>query len=103
MAVRQILDLKCRSAPQRLASFLLRLADESPVSGSAKLPFSKGALAARIGVSRETLSRAAQMIADEGLLLRGRQIVIRDRARVERFCGNPYPGSNERALEVHVL
>src|SRR5205085_3124292 len=32
MAVRHILDLKCRSAPERLAAFLLRLVDDSPFS-----------------------------------------------------------------------
>jgi len=102
MAVRHILDLQCRSAPQRLANFLLRLVDESPGGISAELPFAKGALAARLGVSRETLSRAIQKIADEGLLLRGRQILVRDRSKIERFrAPRPYPGDDERSLEVH--
>lgn len=104
MAVRHILDLKCRSAPQRLASILLRIADEGQENGTVDLPFSKGALAARIGVSRETLSRAIQSVAEHGVLLRGRRIVIRDRDAAERFCApSPYPGLDEHSLDVHAL
>lgn len=102
MAVRHILDLRCRNVSQRLASFLLRLIDESPLPGEAQLPFSKGALAARIGASPETLSRSIQTIASEGLVLRGREIVLRDRYRIEKFCEpSPYPSENELGLEVH--
>lgn len=102
MAVRHILDLRCRSVPQRLAGFLLRLVDESSPPNAAQLPFSKGALAARIGATPETLSRAIQTIASEGLVLRGREIVVRDRIRIEKFCEpNLYPSENELGLEVH--
>lgn len=104
MAVRHILDLKCRSVPQRLASFLLRLVDEGLLPDEAELSFSKRALAARIGASPETLSRAIQTVANEGLVLQGRRIVVRDRRRIEWFCeGNPYPGGDEKTLEVHAF
>lgn len=102
MAVRHILDIRCRSVPQRLASFLLRLVDESCLSGKVELPFSKRALAARLGASPETLSRAIQIVAKQGLLIRGREIVVRDRPLVERFCEpSVYPGENELRLQVH--
>ena len=102
MAVRHILDLRCRSVPQRLAKFLLRLVDESPHPDEAELPFSKGALAARIGTTPETLSRAIQSIATVGLLLRGRTIILRDRLLVTKFCEpGLYPGEDERGLKVH--
>jgi hypothetical protein len=52
----------------------------------------------------ETLSRTLQILADNGLVVRGRQIIIRDRERIERFCG---PSGRrqiaEDALQVHVL
>lgn len=102
MAVRHILDIRCRSVPQRLANFLLRLVDESPLHEKARLPFAKGALAARVGASPETLSRAIQTIAKHGLLIRGREIIVRDRGSIERFCEpNVYLGENERRLQVH--
>jgi CRP-like cAMP-binding protein len=102
MAVRHILDLRCRSVPQRLAKFLLRLVEESPHPDEAELPFSKGALAARIGTTPETLSRAIQSIATIGLLLRGRKIILRERSLVTWFCEpSLYPGEDERRLKVH--
>lgn len=104
MAVRHILDLKCRSAPERLGAFLLRLVDERPFSETAELPFPKRSLAARVGMSAETLSRTLQLLADNGLHLRGTRIIVKDRAKIERFCGpDPYPERAETALGVHAL
>jgi CRP-like cAMP-binding protein len=104
MAVRNILDLTCRSAPQRLGAFLLRLADLQNSSGSPVLPISKGSLATRLGIRPETLSRTLQIVADHGLHLRGREIMVRDRRSIEEFCGpDPYPEKDERRLNVFVL
>ena len=101
MAVRHIIDLKCRTAGERLAAFLLRLVDNED---HAKLPFSKGTLAARLGVAPETLSRVIQVVAANGIVLRGTQILVRDRARAEKFCGpDLYSEANEVAQNVHAL
>ena len=103
MAVRQIIDLQCRSAPERLGAFLLKFADAS-TADPVELPFAKGALATRLGISRETLSRAIQVVATNGIVLRGSRIVVRDRAKAEEFCGPaPYPKPDEFALDVHAL
>jgi hypothetical protein len=52
----------------------------------------------------ETLSRTLQTLADNGLYLRGRQIIVRDREAIEAFCGpDPYPSSDEHQLGVHAL
>jgi len=99
-AVRNILDRSCRSAAQRLAAFLLRFADLQGGSPSV-LPISKRALAMRLGITAESLSRALPIIADHGLYLRGRTVIVRDRAAIETFCGpNPYPGKDDRLLGV---
>lgn len=104
VALRIILDLKCRSPSQRLAAFLLRLHDSRPVGSIAELPFSKRQLAARIGMQPETLSRTLQTLAANGLYLRGRQIVILDRVKAEDFCGpDPYPAGDEHELGVFAL
>ena len=104
MAVRNILDLNCRTAAQRLASFLLRLVDLQPETGTPILPIAKRHLAARLGMTAETLSRMLQVVADNGLHLRGRTIIVHDRARVEKFCGpDPYPSPDERGLNVFAL
>ena len=103
MAVRQIIDLKCRSAAERLTAFLLRFVDYSDAE-SVELPFPKSALAARLGISRETLSRAIQVVADNGVVLRGSRIIVRDRSKAEDFCGpEPYVRRGEHALDVHAF
>jgi CRP/FNR family transcriptional activator FtrB len=104
MAVRHVLDLKCRSAPERLAAFLLRLVDESPFSDNAELPIPKRHLASRVGMTAETLSRTLQLLADNGLHVRGNRILVKDRARIEAFCGpDPYPDRSEAPLGVYAL
>ena len=103
VAVRQVLDLKSRNAAQRLASFLLKVADRSGVPAP-ELPMRKRNLAARIGMTPETLSRTLQILADNGLVVRGRQIIVRDREKIDQFCGadaNPLP--LDESLQVHVL
>jgi CRP/FNR family transcriptional activator FtrB len=101
MAVRQILDLKCRNAPQRLASLLLRIVDEARPGQPAEVPFPKRRLAARVGMRAESLSRALQVLADNGLHLRGHRIIVRDRSAIEKFCGpDPYPERDETKRDI---
>lgn len=104
MAVRNILDLNCRTAAQRLGAFLLRLADLQEDGNAAVLPIRKRYLASRLGITPETLSRTLQIVADHGLHLRGRAIIVRDRTQIEEFCGpDPYPDRDERLLNVYAL
>jgi CRP/FNR family transcriptional activator FtrB len=103
VALKIILDLKCRSPSQRLAAFLLRLHDAEQ-HGPAEIPFSKRQLASRIGMQPETLSRTLQTLAGNGLYLRGRQIIVTNRVAAEEFCGPaPYPPASEFELGVHAL
>ena len=84
--VRQVKDLKLRTGTQRLACFLLRLWDETGEGGAARLPFSKGALASRLGMTAENLSRAFRNLEQAGLEVRGSRIVVRDRDKLEAIC-----------------
>lgn len=102
MTMRQVVELKCRNAAQRLGSFLLKLSDRE--GESAELPMPKRNLAARIGMTPETLSRTLQTLADNGLQVRGRQIIIRDRGRIEEFCGpEPCPVAESDRLKINAL
>lgn len=102
MSMRQVLELKCRNAAQRLGSFLLKLSDREGIA--AELPMPKRNLAARIGMTPETLSRTLQVLADNGLVVRGRQIIVRDRGRIEQFCGpDPCPISDTERLKINAL
>lgn len=102
MTMRQVLELKCRNAAQRLGSFLLKLSDREGVA--AELPMPKRNLAARIGMTPETLSRTLQVLADNGLVVRGREIIVRDRSRIQQFCGpDPCPISDTERLKINAL
>jgi CRP/FNR family transcriptional activator FtrB len=104
VALKIILDLKCRTPSQRLAAFLLRLYDASKPGMGAEIPFSKRQLASRIGMQPETLSRTLQTLAANGLYLRGRQIIVTNREAADEFCGpDPYPPASEYELGVHAL
>jgi CRP/FNR family transcriptional activator FtrB len=104
MAVRHLLDLKCRTAPERLAAFLLRLVDQGPLPDSGELPIPKRYLASRVGMTAETLSRTFQLLAENGLHVRGHRIIVKDRARIEEFCGpDPYPDRAETPMGVFAL
>jgi CRP/FNR family transcriptional activator FtrB len=104
VALKIILDLKCRSPSQRLAAFLLRLHDAAQASLPAEVPFSKRQLASRIGMQPETLSRTLQTLASNGLYLRGRRIIVTNREAAEEFCGpDPYPPASEYEFGVHAL
>ena len=101
MLVRNILDLNSRTAAQRLGCFLLRLADLQDDGVSPFLPIPKRHLASRLGITPETLSRTLQTVADRGLHLRGRAIIVRDRSTIQEFCGpDPYERPDERPLSV---
>jgi len=104
MAVRNILELTGRTAAERVGAFLLRLADLQDGAASPVLPIPKRSLASRLGITPETLSRSLQIVADHGLHLRGRAIVVRDRERIKEFCGpDLYPDRNEHPLNVFAI
>ena len=104
MAARQIIDLKCRSAAQRLAAFLLRLVDNRGETASrAQLHVPKSRVAARLGISPETLSRSLQTLAAEGLVVEGSRIRVTDRARIERYCGLGPLDQGDTRLGVRAL
>lgn len=70
-----------QSALQRLASYLASLAEPngSADSGLVKLPTSKTAIAARLGIKKETMSRLLRELADRGLIaVTRREIEVRD-------------------------
>lgn len=104
MAVRHIVDLKQRSAAQRLAVLLLRLADVSSTPGRAFLPVAKQSLASRLGMTAATLSRTLGVLSEHGLVVRGTRIIVTDREAIDDFCGqNSYFETNEIKLGVNAM
>jgi CRP/FNR family transcriptional regulator len=81
MLISMIEDLSLRSVAGRLAKLLLNQA----LQGSEAVPLTRQQMAARLGTIREMVSRALREMEDEGLVRReGREIIITDRAALER-------------------
>lgn len=69
-------------AAERLAAYLESLA-ASPEATRVTLPAAKKLIAARLGMTKETFSRALHALAQAGLLqVAGREVVLLDRARL---------------------
>jgi len=84
--VRQVKDLKLRTSTQRLAAFLMHLADP-PVDGATfELPVNKQVLASRLGMTPENLSRAFAALADLDIQIKGRTVVIGSIDRLRNYC-----------------
>jgi CRP/FNR family transcriptional regulator len=81
-----------QSGLQRLASYLnsLAQADGRPGRWLARLPATKTAVAARLGVKKETLSRMFRQLAGRGLIeVSGREVAILDRQALTRLADVP--------------
>lgn len=80
-------------ARERLAAYLFSLAGPSP--GTALLPTAKSIIAARLGMTKETLSRLLRLLSDEGLIaVAGREIRIVDAARLGAAARGPAPDAS---------
>jgi CRP-like cAMP-binding protein len=70
-------------ARERLAAYLDSLAPQGVERPSVQLPASKTVIAARLGVTKETLSRLLRQMGEEGLIaMAKREITLRDRTRL---------------------
>ena len=75
--------------PQRLASYLNGLVEpgETPGTWYVRLPASKSLIAARLGFTKETMSRLLRRFAEEGLIqFAARTISVLDRERLARVA-----------------
>ena len=77
--VRQVRDLKLRTAAQRLGCYLLaRVKDADATKADFRLPFDKGLLAARLGCRQENLSRAFAALRSYGVETHGSRVILHD-------------------------
>lgn len=84
--VGQVEALKSRTAPQRLAEFLVGLTPEGSTSCTVTLPYDKSLIAGRLGMTPESLSRAFARLRKLGLTVRQNQADIADVARLIGFA-----------------
>jgi CRP-like cAMP-binding protein len=86
LMVDQVVDLKLRSADRRIARFLSRRVSEEAGAGSAEMPEPRSAIAARLGMTPETLSRTLNAMEGEGVLRSaGKRIDVPDREKLLRY------------------
>lgn len=82
----RVAEFKVRSPSQRLAAALLALTVVSKGPASMHLPMSKTELAAHVGVTPESLSRAIARLRRVGVAVRGAEISIADVGALSRYC-----------------
>lgn len=83
--VREIKDLRLRTASQRLARYLLQLV-ESEGGQAVRLPGEKKLLASRLGMTPEHFSRAIAELRRHGIDVRGDDVRVTDLAELHAFC-----------------
>jgi len=80
----QIENLSLKEMPARLASYLIRLADEQDQKEVVTLKISKGQLASILGTIPETLSRIFAKLSGNNLIrVEGKKITLLDRSGLE--------------------
>lgn len=80
--VRQIKNLKLRSAVQRVGCYLLELSRRQGTPDRAVLPYEKNLIASKLGITRESFSRALSELQKEGIAVHGETIAILDAGRL---------------------
>ncbi|MFA7060356.1 MAG: Crp/Fnr family transcriptional regulator [Pedobacter sp.] len=89
--VRQIEELSFADVTSRLASFLIRRADEKSTSYAGityvDLGIKKVELASRLGTASETISRTLRKLKDEGIIeVQGNRVVIHQMDKLQKLC-----------------
>ncbi|HTW69332.1 MAG TPA: cyclic nucleotide-binding domain-containing protein [Acetobacteraceae bacterium] len=85
--VRQVQDLKLRTAAQRLGCYLLALcSDPEATTDKFRLPFDKRLLAARLGCRQENLSRAFAALRSVGVETHGARVILHDIPALRDFA-----------------
>jgi CRP/FNR family transcriptional activator FtrB len=91
--IRQLMDLKMKTAAQRLGSYLLQLTPEGNGACEVRLPFEKKLLARFLGMQPETLSRV--LLKLQGIGVRYNRSVdafrIPDIGALRKFCDEASP------------
>lgn len=85
LMVDQVVDLKLRPAERRVARFLARRIPEDHGTGEVPLPEPRATIAARLGMTPETLSRTLAALEATGLIrVSPRRIHVPDREKLLR-------------------
>ena len=88
--VRVLKDQKLRTGIERLANWIIETDRQQGGNGRIVLTHDKRTLSSRLGMTPENLSRNLASLVAHGVSGSGREIVITDRAALQR-CAKPDP------------
>ncbi len=89
--VREVTQLKTRTASQRVADFLVRLFPTREGSAVVALPYDKSLIAARLGMKPESLSRVLGGLRKLGVKSEQNRVVIPDVALLHDYADSGRP------------
>ena len=84
--VDEVEQLKARSAPERIAGFLVKQASGTSGAVQVTLPYEKALIASRLGIQPESFSRALRKLARIGVAVDRDSVKIRDIATLAAFA-----------------
>lgn len=90
--VEQVEQLKARSAPERIADFLLDQTSETSGAATIALPYEKALIANRLGMQPESFSRALVRLREVGVTVCRDNVLIRDIAKLLVFAARSADG-----------
>jgi CRP/FNR family transcriptional regulator, transcriptional activator FtrB len=85
--VRQVKNLKLRTATERVGCYLLVLSERQGTPHRAMLPYEKTLIASELGMTRESFSRALAALQGDGITVQDERITIRDTKHLATVCG----------------
>jgi CRP/FNR family transcriptional activator FtrB len=85
--VEHLKDYSLRTAPERVAQWMLRFDEDVGGGGQFTIPCDKRTLASYLGMAPEHLSRNLAALAPAGLAVRGRRVTLGNRAALAARTG----------------
>jgi CRP-like cAMP-binding protein len=86
--VQQVEQLKAQSGVQRVAEFLASLSTVKQGKCAIALPYDKVLIAARLGLTPESLSRAFARLKAVGVVIDASQVVVKDIAKLRQIAAD---------------
>ena len=86
--VQQVEQLKAQSGVQRVAEFLASLSLARQGKCAIALPYDKVLIAARLGLTPESLSRAFAKLRAVGVVIDSSQVVVKDIAKLRSIAAD---------------
>lgn len=84
--VRIVKNLKLRTASQRVGCYLMSLCEDEDDHASVTLDLDKQLIASRLGITRETLSRAFSSLGQYGVRVQREVVHLDDLPRLREYC-----------------